>query len=46
MEMPDLRRGVGKEEGVDPGAGMLEMEARGVEGGRSDMAVGSVGVGA
>lgn len=27
---------------MEPGAGMLEMEARGVEGGRSDMAVGSV----
>lgn len=38
-EIPDLRRGVGREEGVDPGAGMLETEARGVEGGRIDMAL-------
>lgn len=32
----DLRRGVGKEEGVDPGAGkFVVVEERGVEGGRS-----------
>lgn len=33
----DLRRGVGKEEGVDPGAGkfVVDIDERGVEGGRS-----------
>lgn len=42
--MPDLRLGVGSEDGVEPGAGMLEEETRGVEGGRSAIAPGSVKV--
>lgn len=43
--MPDLRLGVGREEGVEPGAGMLEEEARGVEGGRRAIVAQAVGGG-
>ena len=42
-EMPDLRLGVGSEDGVEPGAGMLDEEARGVEGGRRAIAMRTAG---